>query len=163
MNNDIFVVNSIEKAISFLNDRILETGRTLNSIALESGNLISTFSRISRYGEKTKLNNFLKFANAIGYTIGLVHTKNSNLFFPDVLGNEVSTESLIKYLTAFRNMRETFISLTNISSQTGISHTTFMRMEKGETIPRFDVFLEYVKALDFQVVLCPIKTKNKQR
>lgn len=161
MDSNMFVVESCKQAIDFLNDRLNESGRTLNSIAEESGNSIQTFSRISRYGDVPKLSNFLAFSKAIGYNTILIHN-GLGVFFP-ANGEDVTVLSLMIFMSSFRKLRKPFIPLTSISQDTGIAHTTFMRAEKGKNIPRFNVFLSYANALGFSVALCPIDKKKLQR
>lgn len=158
-NDEYFQINDINSAMEFLKARRMEAGYLMSHVAEKANFHQTTFTRIEDKEEIPTLNRFLAYANVIGYTLYLVH-ENGNPIFPENEDEIANATSLIDFLKTKRKSKDNFTSLMVIAKDTGISHTTFMRMEKGETMPSLKNFLVYANALGYFVMLYPIRNNK---
>ena len=156
-----FEINDIKSAFNYLQSIREEKGCLLSQVSKKAGYHQTTITRMEDGVEIPTLNHFLSYANALGYSMCLVHESGEPCFICE----ENDGKNLISNLCIWRktNNKENFVSLGKMAQDTGISHTTYMRMEKGETIPMMNNFLAYAKSLGFIVMLYPIKEEKLSR
>lgn len=155
---DEFEINDVKSAFDYLKSIREEKGYLLSQVSKKAGYHQTTITRMEDGIEIPTLNHFLAYANALGYSIYVVHESGEPCFIcEDNTGKDIISNLCIWRKTSNKN---NFISLAKVAQDTGISHTTYMRMEKGETIPMMNNFLAYAKSLGFIVLLYSIKEEK---
>lgn len=152
---DDYEIKDIKSTILFLRDRRNSLNFSYSDISNDTGCSYMAFMRMESGENIPKLDNFLAYIDKLGYTFYVVHEMGTPVFTCDSID-----EYYLLIIENLRNYRlqlmktEKFVSLGNIALNTKISHTTFMRMENGNVVPRMDNFLAYINSLGFVAKLC---------
>ena len=152
---DDYEIRDIKSTILFLKDRRNNVNFSYNDISNNTGCSYMTFMRMESGENIPKLDNFLAYIYKLGYTFYVVHETGTPVFTCDSIDEYYSLiiENLRNYRLQLMKT-EKFVSLGNIALNTKISHTTFMRMENGNVVPRMDNFLAYINSLGFVAKFC---------